>query len=365
MGKRILFFAAILFIFYVWNAYTNPYPSKNVTAGFRPQYGFSYSFERAGWFGLDTRASYVDLLESAQFNWVRLPFFWDTMVVRSGDSWKFTDEFNNLRFAVSEAKKHNLKVVIALGAKTPYYPEFHLPKDEASRLKFGETISDKSPIASDLLAVDEMVVKELSGYDNIFYWQVENEPFLANVNNWKIDRSLLIAEVSKVRTADPFGRPIILNHVGPSALDLRWRSLIPILTKGDGFGVNAYFKTQGTYLLSFDLFGKVVRVPWPRRFWWPVQSWLFLSPNYYDLRTELTQDTYDLWALEMQSEPYIRILADADTPGAFSADDIVKANKYLVDSRVKYIGLWGAEFWEYRRSKGDNSWLNSVKAVVR
>lgn len=355
----------VVFILYVWNAYANPYPSKNVTAGFRPQYGFSYSFERAGWFGLDTKASFIDLLESSHFDWVRLPFFWDTMVRRNGNSWEFTDEFNNLKFAVSEAKKHDVKVIIALGVKTPYYPEFHLPKDEYSRLKFGETISDKSPIAGDILAVDEMVVKELSGYDNISYWQVENEPFLANVNNWKIDRSLLLAEVSKVRVTDPYGRAIILNHAGPSVIDRRWQALIPLLQKNDGFGVNAYFKTQGTYLFSFDLFGRVVKVPWPRGFWWPVQSWLFLSPNYYDLRSNLAQEGHDLWVLEMQSEPYIRNLDESDAKSAFDAADIGKANKFLVDSRVKYIGFWGAEFWEYQKSKGDSSWLTSVKAVAR
>ncbi len=364
MGKRVLLFIAIVFIFYVWNAYANPYPSKNVTAGFRPQYGFSYSFERAGWFGLDSRASFVDLLESAHFDWVRLPFFWDTMAVRSGDSWEFTNEFKNLTFAVNEAKKHNVKVIVALGAKTPYYPEFHLPKDVSSRLKFGETISDKSLIAEDLLAVDELVVKELSGYDNIAFWQIENEPFLANVNNWKIDRSLLIAEVSRVRVADPYGRPVILNHVGPSAFDRRWQGLIPILAKSDGFGVNAYFKTQGTYLLSFDLFSRVVHIPWPHGFWWPVQSWLFLSPNYYDLRLNLAQNGHDLWVLEMQAEPYIRTIADADTESAFSVADITKANKYLIDSRVKYVGFWGAEFWEYKKLKGDLSWINSINAVV-
>lgn len=365
MGKRILLFIGIVFVLYVWNAFSNPYPSKNATAGFRPQYGFSYSFERAGWFGLDGRASFVDLLESAHFDWVRLPFFWDTMAVKNGDSWKFTNEFNNLTFAVNEAKKHNVKVIVALGAKTPYYPEFHLPKDVASRLKFGETISDKSPIAGDLLAVDEMVVKELSGYDNIAFWQVENEPFLANVNNWKIDRSLLLAEVSTVRVADPYGRPVILNHVGPSAFDRRWHGLIPILQNVDGFGVNAYFKTQGTYLLSFDLFGRVVNIPWPHGFWWPVQSWLFLSPNYYDLRSNLAQNGHDLWVLEMQAEPYIRTLAESDLESAFGVADIGMANKYLVDSRVKYVGLWGAEFWEYKKLKGDNTWINSVKAVVR
>lgn len=364
MSKRIIgaFFAVL--VLYIAYAFLFPFPSRNLSEGFKPNYGFSFSFERARWFGLDARKAYADILDSAKFKWVRLPFFWDSMMKREGDTWVFTKEFDDLVFAVEQAKLHNVNVCVALGAKTPYYPEFHLPKSEASKLKFGQIIDDKSPVAGDLLKVDSMVVSRLSSYDNIVYWQIENEPYLANVSNWKIDRSLLLAESAAVRTADAFGRPIILNHVGPWALDSRWRDLTSLLQESDAFGVNAYFKTQGTYLLSLDVFGRTIRIPWPGNFSWPVQSWLFLSPNYYNLAHDTFLSGHDLWVLEMQAEPYIRVLSDADKTQAFKAADMLKASNYLIDSRVKYVGLWGAEFWEYRKSKGDNSWIEAAWEIV-
>ncbi len=364
MRKRIIFALSVILILYISNAFLFPFPSRNLAEGFMPNYGFSYSFERAGWFGLDSKKAYVDLLESAHFKWVRLPFFWDTMVKRRGDTWVFTGEFENLKFAIEEAKRHNVSVVVVLGAKTPYYPEFHMPQEEASKLKFGDIIDDKSPIVPDLLKVDEMVVSALSGYDNIIFWQVENEPLLANVNNWKIDKSLVLLEMQRVRKTDPYGRPIILNHVGPASVDRRWSKLTALLQTDDAFGVNAYFKTQGTYLFSLDFFGRTLRAPWPRSFSWPVQSWLFISPNFYNLIHDEELGGHDLWVLEMQAEPYIRVIADADREQAFKALDIGRANRYLVDSRVRYVGLWGAEFWEYRKSKGDLRWMDSVKAIV-
>ncbi len=365
MAKRIIITLFVILFLYISYAFLSPFPSRNLAEGFKPDYGFSYSFERAGWFGLDSRKAYIDLLDSAHFKWVRLPFFWDSMVRRDSGNWVFTNDFEDLRFAVEQAKKRDIKVIVALGAKTPYYPEFHLPSEEARKLKFGQVIDSANPIVPDLVNVDKMVVSELSSYDNIAYWQVENEPFLANVNNWKIDKSVLLMEMSAVRKADPYGRPIILNHVGPAALDGRWKGLVALLGGNDVIGVNAYFKTQGTYLFSFDLFGRTFKAPWPRSFSWPVQSWLFLSPNFFNLAHDENLNKHDLWVLEMQAEPYIRVLADADKEEAFSASDIGRANKYLVDSRVKSVGLWGAEFWEYRKSKGDLSWLDSVKAVVR
>src|SRR3989344_3119491 len=170
MGMRVLVFVFLLFVLYVWNAFANPFPGRSSVEGFRPLYGFSWSFESARWLGLDARTSYSELLANVRFDWVRLPFFWDTMIVKDGGSWVFTQEFEDLKFAIEEAKKHNVKVIVALGAKTPYFPEFHLPEGSRKMIKFGENIDGNSPVAVDLLAIDAMVVTELSAYDNIIYW---------------------------------------------------------------------------------------------------------------------------------------------------------------------------------------------------
>lgn len=338
-----------------------PYPKKNVPDGPKPQYGFSYSFENTAWYGLDTHKALTDLLDCCKFSWVRVPFYWDLMVDENGDL-----KIDDLIFAISEAKKRNIKVVIALGLKTPYYPEYHLPKRISDQLNFGQTIDVNHSVVKELLLLDKKIVLALSKFDNIAYWQVENEPLLANINNIKIDPSLISAEANLVRQTDPLRRPIILSHVGPSVFDNKWRKLLPILKQGDVLGVNAYFKTQGVNLAEFSLLNHEYKIPWPNGFVWPVQSWYFLSPNYGNLEKDLEVRGNSLWVMEMQADPYIRTLPEANKKSYyFGTDDILKADKYLKQNRVKSIGLWGSSFWLYRDSIEDNSWINTVLDIVK
>ena len=71
------------------------------------------------------------------------------------------------------------------------------------------------------------------------------------------------------------------------------------------------------------------------------------------------------WVLEMQAEPYIRELNDADAGRfSFQAEDIKKADEFLRASGIDNIGLWGAHFWQYREKIGDKSWIRAVAEIV-
>jgi len=362
MLKRALVVFCFLFIAYILNGFLFPFPTKKVPEGFEPQYGTSYSFEQAGWYGYDGRLEYVKLLDEVKFDWVRLPFFWDQMVDENG---QFNRNFEDIEFAVEEADRRNVKVVIALGLKVPYYPEYHLSSQIKDKMEFGQTIDQDHPIANDLLAVDRKVVERLSKFKNISHWQVENEPFLANVNNWKIDKSLVDAEVKVVRETDPLRRPIILSSVGPASFNKSWKKYFELLQAGDGFGVNAYFKTQGINLLSFRVFGKEVKLPWPSFLVWPVQSWYGLSPNFASLGKYSKDRNVDFWILEAQAEPYVRTLDDAKRKNNyFVAADIAKVDTFLKSERMKYVGFWGANYWIFRKTLGDRSWIDAVNDIV-
>lgn len=355
----MLFF--LLLTLLILNAFLNPIPQRNVPEGIRPNYyGTSYSFEQAGWYGLDGRKAYIELLDTVKPDWIRLPFFWGQMLGENGNL-----KIDDLEFAVLEAAKRDVKVVIALGLKTPYYPEYHLPDYIALQLKFGEKIDTNHPITDDLLAIDEKLVSALSKYENISHWQVENEPFLANVNNWKIDASLLKAEIAVVRESDPKKRPVILNHVGPAVFDREYKDILDLLSPGDVFGVNAYFKTQGAYLISFRIFAKEIKIPWPKALVWPVQSWVGFSPDLERIKKETEYRGIKLWILEMQAEPYIRGREDSMRKNlSFSPNDLKDADKFLRSYKIESIGLWGAHFWQFREKAGDSAWTDTVKSIV-
>lgn len=360
MLKRALLLFFLLILAIIINAFLNPIPNKNIVEGFKPNYGVSYSFEQAGWYGLDPRKSYIELLDTFKFDWVRLPFFWDQMTDESGNL-----KIDDLVFAIEQAQKRNVKVVIALGLKTPYYPEYHLPESISSQIQFADRIGLNHAVSDDLLALDRKLVTTLSKYDNISYWQVENEPYLANVNGWKIEEDLIAAEIDIVREADTKKRPIILNHVGPTIFDEQYKQLLPLLIPGDVFSVNAYFKTQGIYLISFEILNRKVNIEWPDWLVWPVQSWTFFSVDFEGLKKEVGGKGLKFWVLEMQAEPYIRDREYAQRRKlSFSGDDLIGADKFLRSYKIDSVGLWGAHFWQFRQKAGDSSWVDTVKGIV-
>ena len=368
MFLRILFVLFLIAVIFLAQGFINPIPERKVDPNFKPQYGFSYSFEQAGWYGLDPRTDYLRLLDEFEFSWVRLPFFWDQTLLRSNQASEGqVDDLNldDLKFAIEEAKKRNVGVIVAIGAKVPYFPEYHWPKEIASKVKFGERITINHPEAEEILEIDHKVVSELSQYDNIIYWQVENEPLIGNINKWKIDPSLVSAEVEFVRNSDPQKRPVILNHAATGFYDKSWRSLLSILKPGDVFAVNAFFKTKGKDLITAKIFGREIHILWPNHLVWPVHSWLWLSPNYQSIKNQVEERGLKFWILEMQAEPYIKKLEEADDSLlSFIPQDIKAADNFLRSYQVESVGLWGVHFWQFREKQGDNLWVGTAKEIV-
>ena len=365
---RVVLLSFFILLIFVSNAFVNPIPKREFDSEFRPRYGVSYSFEQANWYGLDPRESYIELLDQFRFDWVRVPFFWDQTLLRSKgatDGQVVDLNFDDLKFAIEEAAKRDVDVIIALGAKTPYFPEYHLPGEIEKQLEFGATITLDHPVAGEILETSRKVVESLAPYDNIIAWQVENEPLIGNVNRWKIDTSLIKAEVEVVRLADPAHRPIILNHAATGFYDRSWQTLLPILKPGDIFAVNAFFKTKGTDLFNAKIFGREVHILWPDHFVWPVYSWGFLSPDIESIKEKVEAHGNTLWILEMQAEPYIKKLEEADDPLLpFRPGDIELADNFMRSHQIESVGLWGAHFWQYRAKNGDGSWLGAVKNLL-
>lgn len=361
MVVRVFIVLLFLLSVYIANAFANPISQREVLISSRqPLYGVSYSFEQASWYGLDAKKAYTDLLDRTTFDWVRLPFFWDQMVSENGEL-----KIENLKFAIEEAQKRNIKVIIALGAKTPYYPEYHWPNEILAKVKFGELITVDHPIAFDILEIDRKVVEQLSHYEIISYWQVENEPLVGNINRWKIDPSLVSAEVAVVRATDKRKRPIILNHAAVGFYDQSWKELLPILSERDVFAVNAFFKTKGVDLVTGRIFGHEIHIKWPDKLVWPVYSWGIFSPNLNSIKETVESNGNRFWILEMQAEPYIKNLEDSkDSFLTFKAQDIVSGNIFLRSYSVESIGLWGAHFWQYKESVGDKTWMEAAKKVT-
>lgn len=358
--RKFLFLFLLILAAVILRGFLHPFPPRQVKQDFKPLYGVSYSFEQAEWYGLDPRGDFVELLEEFKPDWVRLPFFWDQMTDENG-SFKIDD----LKFGIEEAGKRNIKVVIALGAKTPYYPETHLPAEVKAQIKFGQRLTPDHPVADELLTIDQKLVEELSNYQNISHWQVENEPLLGDPRGISVSVDMVKSEIEVVKTADPQRRPVIVNHPAGWYFDNKWLDLLSTLEPGDVYSTNAYFKTKGSHILATKVAGLEVKIPWPDFVTWPVQNWPFLSPPYQKFRQEAERQGAEFWVMEMQAEPYIRSQNDAKkTKFAFSPYDIEKGNDFLKSYGIKSIGFWGAHFWQYKEKTGDSSWIDTVLGIT-
>ena len=357
--RSVLFLLIALLIIFA-NAFANPIPDKKQKNTYKPAYGVSYSFEQAGWYGLDPKNDFIKLLDEVKPDWVRIPFFWNLMTNEDGNL-----KIDDLKFAIEEAQKRNVKVVVALGAKTPYYPETHLPSKLKNQIKFGQRLTPDNPVADELLDIDRRLVEELSKYTNISHWQVENEPLLGDERGISVSVDLVKREVETIRKADLLRRPIIVNHPAGWYFDRQWLDLLSILEVGDVYSTNAYFKTKGTHLIAAKAAGTEVKIPWPDFLSWPVQSWPLLSPPYEAFKKKAEGKGVDFWIMEMQAEPYIREVADAGRENfSFSTEDIEKGNDFLKSYGIKSIGLWGVHFWQFRAKDGDYSWIKQIRDIT-
>ncbi len=104
--------ALILAFFYLYR----PPQVKNIT------YGVVFSQKHAQNLGLDWKENYSAILEDLQVKDIKLAAQWDLLEPEAG---KY--DFGDLDWQLDQAKKQGARVMLAIGMKTPRWPECHLP----------------------------------------------------------------------------------------------------------------------------------------------------------------------------------------------------------------------------------------------
>lgn len=362
MFKKILISFSIFFVIVsLWIILVNitrlrgvPLPRKQVF------YGFSfnpYVFEQLG---LNWHSAYLKLIDSFDWEWVRLSFYWNKMVDENN-----VLKLDDLWFQINEAEKRNINVVLVVGVKAPFYPEVYAPAELTKHFTLGENIKADSPTGKTILKVESELVPIIATSSAITYWQVENEPFAGPVNNWQIDISLLEEEMKLVRRLDPMNRPIILTHPAPYPFDSNWKKLLNLLKSGDVLGVNYFPKTRTPDIINFNLFGKHLKVKWPEFVNIPTYIWGPFSPDFKKVAKIVSNNGNKLWVMEMQAEPYLTKFNEVKGKiFVFQPEDIVKSDNQIRKSGINHIGLWGAHWWLLTAERGDSSWIEAVQQIV-
>jgi hypothetical protein len=322
-GGSIVAAAAIFYLLYTF-AFI---PVKH------PDFGVTFSKERAKEFGLDWRANYLALLDDMKLKHFRLMSYWDAHEpIRS--QFNFTD----LDWMMDQAARRGATVSLAIGLRQPRWPECHQP-DWSLTLKGNEW-------KQSLYAYMEVVAKRYRNNPALESWQLENE----GVNTWfgkceVPDYQRLHEEFDLLKQWDP-RHPVIMT--------LSDEHGIPVFTPvPDEYGFSVY-------RIVYNTFGPHVYIVFPTPIWYHRLRAAFITMIYHK----------PIIIHELQMEPWgpadTNQLSIAEQNKSMSPAQIAKNFDFAERLGLQKIDLWGGEWWYWRKVHfGDNSIWDAVKAAIQ
>jgi len=292
-----------------------------------PEIGVTFSTKYAKELGLDWKAAYLATLDDLGVRKFRIPVYWDEAEPeRDRYAW------GDVEWMLDEASKRGAEVILAVGRKTPRWPECHVP-DWAAKL-------DEMKQRERVLKFLEAEILHFKPYPAVRVWQVENEPLFHFGKCPPPDRGFLKEEILLVRGLD--ARPVMVTDSGELSTWIRTASL------GDVLGISMYRLVWNKYI------GEL---------YWPV------SPMYYTDRINLLSPVVkNVIISELQAEPWFRRPVD-ETPIEEQFEQMdperLRGNvDFAVSTGASEIYLWGVEWWYWLKLQGQDGLWQSARGLL-
>ncbi len=295
------------------------------------RWGVNFSQKYAESFGMDWKSVYGAILDDLGARRLKLAAHWDLIEPGPG-----AYDFADLDWQIEEAGTRGAAVLLAVGMKTPRWPECHIP--EWARMRSKDAQQE---------AIVEYLRATVSRYKEnraIWAWQIENEPFFSFGRcPWR-DDSFLAREVAAVRALDP-GRPIVISESG------EWGTLVRAARAGDIVATTLYRQVWSSRLT------RSLRYPF--------------APAYYARRARLVKTIFGKEVIngELQAEPWgPALLPDLSVDEHFALMDADRFRENI--EFAKRTGLpeayfWGAEWWYWMKENAGNPvfWEEARNAI--
>ncbi len=281
--------------------------------------------------GLDWRPAYLALLDELRPPKLRLIAYWQYHEPDEG-----TFRFDDLDWQIEEAAKRDIPVTLSIGHRVPRWPECHSPEwaKRKTEEEFGAAL--KRYLSAVVTRYREVPVLER--------WQVENEPYIRVFGICPpLNVDFLHEEFELVRALDP-SRPVLLTDSGELST---WRKNI------------GYPDVVGTTLY---------RTAWnPYTGWWTS----VFPPFWYTARAWMLEMTGadEVIVAELQAEPWApggRSIVAVPFDEQIERYDVEEFKRMEIFARatgLPEIYLWGAEWWYWRKERGDDLFWNEAKAL--
>ncbi len=283
-----------------------------------PRWGVTFSTQYTEYLGNDPQKVFTALLDDLHIRHFRLTIPWDAVEEQRG---QFT--FGDIEWQLTEAEKRGADAIVAIGRRTPRWPECHDP------LWLDRMTQSEQEKAT--LALLKKEVETLHRHPGIIAWQVENEPSLAVFGACKPQRkAFLREEIDLVRSLDP-SHPVFTTESGELTSGL-WSA--PFV---DSIGLSLYRQTWNSIV------GKIV---------YP------LPPAFYTRRADFLRHLFGthVFLSELQAEPWAAsALTSAPIPeqlALMNPQILHNAAAFANATHLSPIYLWGAEWWYWVKEKG-------------
>jgi len=297
------------------------------------KYGVSFSVFHSRELKLDWKQVYDELLNDLNIKRFRF-----------SAHWHITEPENNLfnwselDYQITEAEKHNAKIVFAVGRRLPGWPECHEPS-WATNLPVEQK-------REELLEYIRAVVNRYKKSPAVLYWQIENEPFLtffakSHCGDF-LDEDFLNKEIELVRSLDP-NRKILVTDSGELSLWYKAHR------SGDLFGSSVYL-----YIWNHH-FGQI-RYP--------------ITPGFFRIKrnvVELFFGKKESLLIELSTEPWLlQPIVETPIDTALEQMDIHKFNKIINFAQNTGFAeqyLWGAEWWYFMKENNHPEFWERAKEI--
>lgn len=303
----VLGIVIILFGYFNWPVKNS---NQDVKLGMTFSNKYSYSI------GLDWKANYLAMLDDLRIRKIRIPVYWDLVETQKGEY-----DFSDVDWQLDEARKRDAEIILAIGQKTPRWPECNIP----------EWAMESDEIRKENLRKFIAVVVERYKDDKVVkYWQVENEPFLRFGICPAPDGELLDSEIAIVRKLDD-SRKIIVTDSGELSL---W---VQAAKRADVFGTTMYRTIYKDGIGYFE---------------YPI------GPRFFQFKHSLIKlfaGQNNAIVIELQAEPWI----NGSTTDNILDEQFKSMNPGQLRENVEYaqkvgfpeIYLWGVEWWYWLKVK--------------
>jgi GH35 family endo-1,4-beta-xylanase len=300
------------------------------------KHGFTYSDQYAKYLGLSQLNPLDNILARYNFNTVRICVYWNQTETKKG---KFN--FSAVDKQIKICKKHNTKVVLAVGRKAPRWPEFHEPTYIKKYLNSKQSTKEKEKyLKENLYEFLQKTIKKYKDENIVKIFQIENEPFFNfGISPLKISKEFYKDEIEYVKTLTT--KPVMCSDSFDNGTYKNFDGLVNYL------GLNLYF------LVWSDTSKKYVKVG--------------NTKSYFKNQSKNTNLNYII--SELQAEPWgngkgILDMTKEELNLSINSNQLIKNYNWAKDLNVKEVWFWGVEYWEYLVKQGDDSLQKTALKII-